>query len=82
MNNEWFEYAACRGMDANDFMPARGDIVKIRNAKKVCNTCPVMFQCRQYGLDNHRAWDLHGIFGGLTKNERKMYLQSYNGDFV
>ena len=79
MDTEWLQYGACRGMDVNDFMPVRGDIVKIRNAKKICNTCPVMFQCRQYGLDNHRAWDLHGVFGGLTRMERDDQLRIAEG---
>lgn len=76
---EWLQYGSCRGMDVNDFMPIRGDIVKIRAAKKICNTCPVMFDCRKYGLSNHRAWDLHGIFGGLTRMEREDQLRIAEG---
>lgn len=75
----WMEYAACKGMNPEAFMPERGDNLKIQAAKKMCHSCPVLFDCRKYGLQMHRAIELHGIFGGLTRMEREDYLRAADG---
>lgn len=67
---EFFDRAACRGMDPNIFVPARGDTHNTAIAKQVCATCPVMEPCRQYGLESHQHNDECGILGGLTRIER------------
>lgn len=41
---------------------------RIAEAKKVCSTCPVLAQCRNYAL---AAGDLCGVWGGLTEGERR-----------
>ena len=73
---EWFRWAACKGLDPNMFMPSRGENGKIREAKKICDTCPVQKLCRDYGLKLAQIFDTHGIFGGLTRQERKKELES------
>ena len=65
-------------MDPGFFMPERGDANLIKAAKAICATCPVKDQCRDYGLNEHRRFDLDGIFGGLTKIERLRILRSEN----
>jgi len=67
--------AACKGMDAELFMPLRGENLKIRAAKQICNFCPVKSECAEYGLQISTLYDTHGIFGGLTRSERELILR-------
>ena len=67
--------AACKGMDPEMFMPVRGENLKIRAAKKICQFCPVQTDCAEYGLQLSTRYDTHGIFGGLTRSERETILR-------
>lgn len=60
----WTEHAACKGMDPDLFFPARGD--DCDTARAVCRTCPVMAECREYGMAER-----FGVYGGLTERERR-----------
>lgn len=62
--------AACRGLDPNLFIAERGDADTIRQAKAVCNTCPVTTECLEYGLE-----EKHGIWGGLAEKQRRQIRQ-------
>ena len=46
---------------SNDNLPGR-----VLQAKALCESCPVMDECREYGLDEE-----YGIWGGLTSTERR-----------
>ncbi|WP_202376293.1 WhiB family transcriptional regulator [Mycobacterium intracellulare] len=66
---EWWHEAACKGMPLSMFFPEHG-----RNAfaaKKVCQTCPVSQQCLQDAIEHEEPWQRHGIFGGLSRQERE-----------
>lgn len=63
-DRSWVGDAACRGMDTNLFFPSSGQ--SHAEAEAVCATCPVMEQCRAYGMA-----DEHGIWGGLSERERR-----------
>jgi len=67
--------AACKGMDPEMFMPVRGENLKIRAAKKICQSCAVQTDCAEYGLQLSTMYDTHGIFGGLTRSERETILK-------
>jgi WhiB family redox-sensing transcriptional regulator len=71
----WFVDAACKGLNPNVFMPQRGENNKVKEAKKICEDCPVQQQCRDYGLRLSQLFDTHGIFGGWTRQERKKELE-------
>lgn len=75
IDRSFMEQAACRGMDADMFMPLRGENIKIRKAKIVCRECPVKEPCAEYGLQLSTRYDTYGIFGGLTRSEREMILK-------
>ncbi len=65
----WRERAACAGMDPNMFVPL-ADIGRrhdLTAAKNVCATCPVVDDCRTFGLNNLH---LQGVYGGLSQTER------------
>lgn len=55
-------------MDIRIFMIERGDTGK--DAKQVCNRCPVIGECLQFALvfDEH---EVIGVWGGTTGAERR-----------
>jgi WhiB family redox-sensing transcriptional regulator len=63
--------AACRDADCELFFPL-GPVgpgaVSAREAKSVCETCPVREPCLEYAL-THGCAD--GVWGGLTELERR-----------
>ena len=75
IDRSFMNKAACKGMDPELFMPVRGENLKIRAAKKVCQFCPVQTECAEYGLQLATMYDTHGIFGGLTRSERETILR-------
>jgi hypothetical protein len=38
-----------------------------QRARKICSSCPVLKECRDYGL---QFFELYGIWGGLDRKER------------
>ena len=46
------------------WFPGRGDPVE--PAKEVCRRCPVMAECREYGMGEY-----FGVWGGLSEQERR-----------
>ena len=63
--SEWKVQGACRGKDQAIWYPSRGE--SCDQAKAICHECPVMYQCREYGIANETI----GIWGGLSERERK-----------
>jgi WhiB family redox-sensing transcriptional regulator len=67
----WWELAACSSADPELFFPvsevgpARGQVAR---AKAVCADCGVRQQCLDYALTTRQ---LHGVWGGLTEEERQ-----------
>lgn len=65
----WRHRAACRGEDPELFFPvgpaARAQIAE---AKKICARCPVRRACLVFALATGQG---HGIWGGLTEDERR-----------
>lgn len=75
IDRSFMRKAACKGMNPDLFMPLRGEMFKIKKAKQICGECPVQFECAEYGLQLSVRYDTHGIFGGLTRNERETILK-------
>lgn len=68
---DWLHRAACRDEDPELFFPVTDTgpgARQVAQAKAVCARCPVRAQCLEYALDNGLT---HGIFGGLTEQERR-----------
>lgn len=62
----WADQAACADTNPNLFFPDRGG--SARQAKTVCQACPVRAEC----LDYARRWHIvHGVWGGLTWRQRR-----------
>jgi len=70
---EWMKEGACRDMDPDLFFPERGE--STREAKAVCQECPVRVDCLTYALENSIK---HGIWGGLSERERHRIRRQLN----
>ena len=67
----WRHDAACIGADLDLFFPvgvAGPAQWQIAQARAICARCPVRAQCLEYALS---AGEDHGIWGGLTPQQRR-----------
>ncbi|WP_346772853.1 WhiB family transcriptional regulator [Rhodococcus sp. 14C212] len=62
--------AACRDADSNLFFDFSPGGPEEQEAKRICGTCPVLEPCRLHAIDDP---ELHGIWGGLSPEERHIY---------
>ncbi len=73
----WQARAACRGEHAYLFFPPNHferkheKLQRETAAKAICARCPVIEECREYALAIREP---HGIWGGMTEQERKEAL--------
>lgn len=62
---------ACQDEDPELFFPDRHTpVTKIDEARAVCARCRLRDQCRAWALGRHAEY-LHGIWGGMTQDERR-----------
>ena len=54
-------------MDPDMFYPDPSDAAGVERAKRVCASCPVIFECFEDALGRG---DRHGIWGGKTAGQR------------
>jgi WhiB family redox-sensing transcriptional regulator len=71
----WAEKALCPQTDPEAFYPEKGGSTK--DAKKVCQRCPVSKQCLQWALDNDERY---GVWGGLSERERRRLKRGLDPD--
>ena len=77
IHDTWQIKAACRGPESTVFFPPtwpeqRSDReAREARAKSICNACAVQVACLEYALQIREP---HGIWGGLTENERRVVL--------
>jgi len=69
-SHEWHDRAACDGRDPSGtiFFPERGQ--SAARAKAICAGCPVVGECLEWALQNHREAEF-GILGGMGERERR-----------
>lgn len=68
----WQFRAACRGLPIGVFFPdGAGKQAAYEAAKVVCAQCEVREQCLKVSDDFEATGDRHGVFGGLTPDERR-----------
>lgn len=46
---------------------------RIRAAKATCATCPVLHECRTWGVQ----YEAHGVWGGLDEHEREALRRNH-----
>lgn len=71
MGTEWQQRAACRDEDPELFFPVSEmgpGARQVRQAKRICASCPVQAECLAYAQRNGLDF---GIFGGATPEERR-----------
>ena len=68
---QWMRDGNCRDYPPSVFFPSDG--VGVDAARKICATCPVLGQCKEYALE-HRID--HGVWGGCSERERRRILKS------
>jgi len=67
----WTRDAACVAGDPDLFFPVERRDPVVGEAKRVCASCPVQAECRDYSLATRQE---HGIWGGLDEWERASLL--------
>lgn len=65
-DEEWQDRALCAQTDPEAFFPEKGG--STRDAKKICQRCPVRNECLDYALAHDERF---GIWGGLSERERR-----------
>lgn len=68
---EWSQ-ADCKGMDTDLFFMTREELLyeglSFINLRRVCSDCPIRRDCLQYAF----TYERHGMFGGVTGEERDL----------
>ena len=67
----WRSAAACQDADPDLFFPVSGSgksLEQVERARAVCAVCPVRRACLAFAV---RTGQAHGIWGGLTEEERR-----------
>ncbi len=70
---DWQLVGACRDADPTLFFHPEGERGPARRnrdnaAKAICETCPVMQQCREHAL---AVREPYGVWGGLSEDDRE-----------
>lgn len=74
ITEQWRDFAACKSVDPDLFFPvssAGKSLDQVRIAKAVCARCLVRRDCLAFAL---RTRQVHGIWGGMTEEERRPAL--------
>lgn len=67
----WQWDALCAQTDPDSFFPEKGG--STREAKRICEDCPVRAECLEYALERDERF---GIWGGLSDRERRALKQA------
>lgn len=68
MSNGWMSRAVCAETDPDMWFGEEGNYQSSIQAKKICQTCPVIEQCGEYAI---RGNIIYGVWGGMTLRERQ-----------
>lgn len=75
---KWRDQAACLGMDVNIFYQdvKKGGDAQYKDARSICNSCPVRISCLEDALHNEIPSETFGMRGGLSAKQRiKLYRE-------
>jgi WhiB family redox-sensing transcriptional regulator len=70
----WQDEAKCTNAEVATFF----DRASEREAKKLCKLCPVQADCLEYAI----VYDMYGIWGGMTYNERRRKYSKERRDIL
>lgn len=68
----WMAFGSCRGHTELFFAPhaerPQARVKREAQARRICQTCPVLFECRRHARSNLE----YGFWGGESEDERAM----------
>jgi WhiB family transcriptional regulator, redox-sensing transcriptional regulator len=62
----WQDDALCAQVGGDTWFPEKGG--STRDAKRICQNCPVRAECLEYALAHDERF---GIWGGMSERERR-----------
>ncbi len=68
VDQPWRSRAACRERGFAVFFMEYDQGIQNDPAKQLCAVCPVAEDCREYAIGEP---DLYGVWGGLTRRQRR-----------
>jgi len=68
MSRAWMSGAVCAQIDPDLWFAEEGNYHASIEAKRICQTCPVLAECGEYAIKGNI---LYGIWGGMTLRERQ-----------
>lgn len=74
---DWQLHGSCRGLESAVFFHPDGErgrarAARVRRAKEICGSCPVLAQCRSYALS---VSEPYGVWGGMSEDERRTHVR-------
>jgi WhiB family transcriptional regulator, redox-sensing transcriptional regulator len=75
VRGRWRALAGCRTTDPDLFFPVSvsgRSLAQVTEAKAICAACPVRPECLAFAIETGQV---HGIWGGLTEEERRQALR-------
>ncbi|MFI5715874.1 WhiB family transcriptional regulator [Nocardia sp. NPDC051750] len=74
---DWQLRGSCRGLESRVFFHPEGErgrarAARVRRAKQICDSCPVLEHCRNYAL---AVREPYGVWGGMSEDERRTHGQ-------
>jgi WhiB family redox-sensing transcriptional regulator len=60
----------CQETDPEAWFLDKSDVATSRQAKELCESCPVIKECGEFAIANQEQF---GIWGGMTPRERSFY---------
>lgn len=73
----WMSHASCASLslwDVEDlFFPFSDSQEAAKRALKICQSCPVLSECREWTIQSDKEWKtfIHGVSGGLYAAQRR-----------
>ncbi|WP_280123280.1 WhiB family transcriptional regulator [Rhodococcus sp. ZPP] len=74
---DWRILGSCRNVESSLFFSPEGERGRDRarreaHAKRVCQDCPVLTECREYALT---VAEPYGTWGGMSENDRRRHIR-------
>ena len=74
---DWRILGSCRNVESSLFFSPEGERGRDRarreaRAKRVCQDCPVLTECREYAL---AVAEPYGTWGGMSENDRRRHIR-------
>lgn len=67
IERDWDRDALCRQIDPSMFDVEPHDHQGMKQAKQVCQMCPVITDCLSHALEHREPW---GVWGGMSARQR------------